>query len=329
MFHDRDLHLFKIVCVVLGLTGLGFLVGRSFIAPQWAASGASPGKLIFDSPVPTSTPMPTPTPTPLPDLRLVKTGYPVVLTDDELLYTLRCESIGGSTANDVTVEDTLPAGLPLVGASPPPHTVTLPSLEWAVGDLSPGQIWEAMITITAPASASVITNAALAAAQPDVMTQTLFATQVVTSARILRVTKAGSTLVVDVGDELVYTLYYWNDGNQSAAEVVLTDTFPSDVTMTAVLDWPTDLTSERGVWSLGTLEPDESGQVVITVTVEGDGDRMLLNVVDVTCLPEPGCVPGHAELFTRVRPRPQCLPLVLRAFPERPTVFLPLMLRNA
>jgi hypothetical protein len=59
-------------------------------------------------------------------------------------------------------------------------------LEWSVGDLGPGETWEAVITTTAPASAGVVTNTALADTQQEIMTQTVFATQVVTSAAILR-----------------------------------------------------------------------------------------------------------------------------------------------
>jgi uncharacterized repeat protein (TIGR01451 family) len=202
----------------------------------------------------------------------------------------------------------------LVNASPAPDSVVLPLLQWSVGSLSPGESWQAVITVTAPSSAGVVTNTALADSQQRVMTQTLFATRVVTVASILRVTKTGSASEVDVGDELVYTIRYWNDGNQTATGIVLTDTFPADVVVTAYDPVPTSLTPERGVWPIGVLTPGAWGQVVVTVTVGGDAGRVLHNVVDITSAPGPDSYPGHAELDTQVRERLLYLPLVLRSF---------------
>jgi uncharacterized repeat protein (TIGR01451 family) len=256
----------------------------------------------------------TPTASLLPDLRLAKAGYSVVLSEDELLYTLQCQNTASTTAGNVKVVDVLPTGSSLVSASPSPDLVALPLLQWSVGSLGAGQTWQAAITVTAPSSVGVVTNTALADSQQRVMTQALFATRVVTQANILRVTKTGSASELDVGDELVYTIRYWNDGNQTATGVVLTDTFPADVAVTASVPAPTSLTSEHGVWPIGVLAPDAWGQVVVTLTVGGDAGRVLHNVVDIAGVPGPDCYPGHAELYTQVRARLIYLPLVLKSF---------------
>ena len=114
---------------------------------------------------------------------------------------------------------------------------------------------------------------------------------------------------VSVGDELVYTLHYKNAGNLSAAGVTLTDTFPTDITVTGVYPPATSRTSQRGVWDLDTLSPGASGTIVITTTVEGDQGRVLHNVVDITA---PDSYPGHAELDTPVRLGLLYLPIVMR-----------------
>lgn len=241
---------------------------------------------------------------------LAKTGYDVVLINDDLVYTLRCENTGSSTVNNVMVVDVLPLGLPLDGASPPPDPGgALPVLTWSLGDLGPGDFRTIVITTTAPASDSVITNTALADARQRVMTQTMFATQVISEGAILRVTKQGSAPEVDVGDELVYTLGYENAGNEQATGIVLTDTLPSDITVTGVHPSPASQTSQRIVWDIGVLDPDESGQVVITTTIQGSRGRTLHNVADIT---GPGSYPGHAELDTPVRLAKLYLPIVMR-----------------
>jgi uncharacterized repeat protein (TIGR01451 family) len=251
---------------------------------------------------------------PLPKLHIVKTGYAIVLAEGEGPYTLQCQNSSMITASDVKVIDVLPTGSMLVSASPPPDLELSPMVSWSVGDLGPGDSWQATITATTPSYRGVISNTMIAVEGGGVMTQTFFASRVVTPAKILRVTKAASALEVDLGDELVYTLRYWNDGNLPADDVLLTDTLPVDVSVTEADPSVTSLTSERAVWDLGTVDAGESGRIVFTVTVGGSGGRMLHNVVDVAGPPELDSFPGHAEVFTAVRLRFAYLPLVFRDY---------------
>jgi uncharacterized repeat protein (TIGR01451 family) len=239
-------------------------------------------------------------------LRLVKVGYAFVLTGSQLVYTLQATNISSVAVNDVTVMDVMPAGLPLIGASPPPDIATLPLLRWSLGALGPAESRTIVITTTAPAVTGVLTNSAVASGFQNAVTQTLFSTQVITSAAILRVTKTGSAPVVRLGDTLVYTLQYDNAGNQTAAAVRLTDTLPSNVTVVA-MSRPADYqTAQQLAWNLSTLDPAQQGQIVITTTVGGAGGRILHNVADITG--QPGNTSAHAELDTTVR-------LVIMHFP--------------
>ena len=246
---------------------------------------------------------------PLTQLHLDKTGYAVVLTNSELVYTLRCENVGDEKADDVTAVDVLPAGLSLVGASPPPDEETLPVLSWSLGEVEAGESRTVVISTTTPASTGVITNVALADARQSVVTRTVSATRIISEGAILHLTKQGSAPAVEVGDELVYTLRYENIGNQAATEVELVDTLPSDVTVTGVYPAPATQTSQQITWELEALNPGESGEAVITTTIGGSGDRTLSNVADIT---GPGSFSGHAELDTPVRPKLLYLPIVTR-----------------
>jgi len=242
-------------------------------------------------------------------LQLTKGGPLYSLVNGQLVYTLRCENMGDVTLSDVTLVDVLPAGLPLVGASPTPNVATLPLLRWSLGDLGPGQVRTVVITSTAPATEGAITNTAVAGAS---MATTMFSTQVVPTGAILRVTKGASAPAVRVGEQLVYTLQYWNDGNQSATGVFLTDTLPSDITVTAAYPSPvTSLSSPQLVWNLGTVSVASPAQtIVITATVGGAWNRTLHNVADV--VGQPGSYPDHTERDTEVRPFMLYLPVIMR-----------------
>ena len=244
-------------------------------------------------------------------LSLSKIGHTAVLTGSELVYELRCENTSDVTVNDVTMIDVLPGGVSLVDAFPSPE-VSLPVLSWSVGDLAPGAAWEAVITTTAPNVAGMITNTALADARQRVMTRTILATRVLTEAAILQVTKLGSTPKLGLGHELVYTLRYENIGNLPATDVVLTDTLPADITVMGVSTSTASATTGQLVWNIGVLSPTNSGEVVITVTVQGMAGRWLHNVADIAG--QPGSFPDQDELYTRVRLSMIYLPVVMRNY---------------
>lgn len=235
-----------------------------------------------------------------------------MLVNDELVYTLMCENTGDIIVNAVTLVDVLPTGLPLQGAAPMPDRVTLPLLTWSLGNMVPGERRTVIVTTTAPSSAGVITNTALLDAQQRVVTQTVWATQVITQGAILRVRKTGSSPTVRLGDEMVYTLHYENAGNMPATGVWLTDTFPADISVHAAAPTASSLTDQQGVWDLADLNPDDSGKIVITATVGGQINRTLLNVADITG--QAGSFPGHAWLETRVVPFLLYMPIVTRDY---------------
>ncbi len=245
-------------------------------------------------------------------LRLTKNGPSYSLVNGQLVYTLRCENIGDVTLSGVMLADILPTGLPLLDASPTPDMTALPLVRWSLGDLGPGEIRTIVVTSTAPAATGAITNTAVASAQQAPMVLSTFSTQVIAHGAILRVTKGGSAPNVRVGEQLVYTLQYWNSGDQSAAGVFLTDTLPSGITVTAAYPSPvTSLASPQLIWNLGAIGAAAPTQiVVITATVGGPWNRNLHNVADIAG--QAGSFPDHAELDTEVEPFMLYLPLVMK-----------------
>lgn len=247
---------------------------------------------------------------PATSLKLEKIGYSAALTQSDLIYTLRVENTSSAPTDNATLVDVLPPGVTFVSASPMPDEENSSFLSWSLGTLSAGEIRTVVLTATAPAAVGVITNTAFADSSQTVMTNTLFSTQVVSQGAILRVSKSASAAEVSVGDQLVYTIDYENAGNLTATGVVLTDTFPAGITVDGTNTTTSSLTNAQGVWSLGTIAPDASGQVVITTTVGGAGGRTLLNVVDIAGLPV--SFPEHFELSTKVKPGVIYLPIVMK-----------------
>jgi uncharacterized repeat protein (TIGR01451 family) len=243
-------------------------------------------------------------------LHLVKTGLPAVQVNDQLVYTLQATNMGTATLSDVTVVDVLPGGVSLGSASPAPDLATLPMLRWSLGTLAPAQSKTIVITTTAPATTGVITNSAIASAWQNVVTQTLFSTQVTNNAAILRVIKTGSAPTANVGDTLVYTLHYDNIGSLTATSVRLTDTLPANVSVVSV-SRPVDYqVGQQLAWNLNSLGATAQGQIVITTTVGLPYSRTLHNVADITG--QADSYSGHAELDTAVRPMLLYLPLIMK-----------------
>jgi uncharacterized repeat protein (TIGR01451 family) len=242
------------------------------------------------------------------ELLLDKVGPTAALINTPIVYVLTCHNPSSATVTDLSLADVLPAGVTFVSASPAPDVVTVPLLQWSLGDLAPGASRSIVVTTTAPANAATIVNTALADANQLTMTTALRSTQVVAQAPILRVSKDASASHVKVGSVLVYTLHYSNVGNQPTTDVVLTDTLPAGITVvSANPPWAT-ATSQAVTWQIGALAAGASGQIVMTTTVNGPWDRTLHNVADITGAA--GSFPEHTELDTIVLPAKLHMPIV-------------------
>ena len=248
--------------------------------------------------------------TPLIDrLDLTVDGYTAVLTNSEVIHRIRCENTGESTLEQVILVNFLPDEVTLPTVAPPPDLDDFPMAQWEIGTLTPGEIWEAVITSTAPSSPTVLHNRALLYSAQTGMMQEIYATHVITEGAILQIDKRGPQ-TVNMGDMLRYRLDYTNIGNITATNVLVTDTFPANI---QVVGYDPDgvVNATRGIWEIPTVAPDTPGQVIITATVGLPGDRTLLNVAQIGGAEAWG---DEDELTTRVQPLRLYLPLVTRNF---------------
>jgi uncharacterized repeat protein (TIGR01451 family) len=108
--------------------------------------------------------------TPAPDLAINKTALsPTVATSSPINYTLAVSNVGAGAANDVTVTDTLPAGVTLTNASGSGWTCSGdPVITCTMGALAPGAAPNITIDVTAPATGTTVVNSAtVSTSTPD------------------------------------------------------------------------------------------------------------------------------------------------------------------
>jgi large repetitive protein len=179
-----------------------------------------------------------PSPTQI-DMSLTKTDSPdPVIAGQVLTYTLSINNLtGSSTATGVTVTDSFPAGLTFVSATPSQGTCGAPvgnSFTCNLGSVPFGVTPTITFIVTVnPSTIGTINNTATVQSNqtdpnPNNNTDTE-PTQVNTSAD-LGIEKNDTPDPVTVGDQLVYILTITNNGPSDAANVVVTDTLPANVT---------------------------------------------------------------------------------------------------
>jgi uncharacterized repeat protein (TIGR01451 family) len=172
--------------------------------------------------------------TPVANLAMFKTGPTNVVAATNLTYTLTLTNLGPSTASNVVASDTLPAGVTFVSASAG-GTHSNGIVTWpALAAFTNAATTNFTVTVTAPANAAVLTNAAAATSDtldsdPANNNGSAAASRVVTTVTSLAdvaVFKTGLTNAF-AGTNLVYTILVTNLGPSTASNVVVSDTLPA------------------------------------------------------------------------------------------------------
>lgn len=110
----------------------------------------------------------------------------------------------------------------------------------------------------------------------------VFAGLTIIETPILSIGKSDYPDPVKPGQSLIYTITYTNAGNVNATQVVVTETYDVNVSFDSA---DPDPDKDNRVWEIGMLGPQESGFIVITVTVNSplpDGLN-LHNQVQIDC----------------------------------------------
>ncbi len=217
-------------------------------------------------------------------LTITKTDTPdPVAVGAALTYTILVTNTGPSTANNVAISDTIPAGL------------TVNSVTTTAGTASEaaGVVTGSVPTLAVSGSVTITINATVAAgfagstiantatAQADEAVQVSASSNTTVNPQVdLAITKTDSVDPAIRGNQLTYTLSISNNGPSDATNVEVVDTLPAGVTFvsatggtaTAPSGGSTDVTV-----AVGNLASGASQDVTITVTVDDAAAASITN----------------------------------------------------
>lgn len=262
------------ITVTPGVAAVGIITNTAVVA------GAQPDSDPADNVANAAT-----TVQPKADLVIDKTDGPDPLTmGDSLIYVLTVVNNGPSTATNVVVTDTLPAGSTVNSTSPgctqAGGVVTCPA-----GTLPTGAILSILIETTpSPAAAGLITNTASVTASeydPSTANNTASASTTVIPVANLAVSKTATPNPGQSGSPLIYRVVVTNTGPSHAPGVVLTDTLPAGVTFNSASP---GCTQAGGVvtCALGQLATGVNRTIAITVTPQAStSGTYIANTVQV------------------------------------------------
>jgi len=230
------------------------------------------------------------------DKTTAKSGVSATSTQgDVLTYTIGYENTGSIDATGVTVVDTLPKNVALVGATPAATTAAGSQVSWAIGALKAGEggtislqvrVGDDLRNGTQLVNTANITstNAGPASAPPKTTT--------VVSSAVLAINKTSAVTEVIPGQEFSYEITLANAGSDTAENVVITDTLPEQVSFVDATANGT-LSGDTVTWSIGTMSPNTETRVQVKVLVADvvDEGTVLLNTTSAT-----GSQPGGSLL---------------------------------
>lgn len=191
-----------------------------------------------------------------------------------LTYEIVVTNSGPSTANNVIVSDSLPAGLTFSSVNSTAGTaaeasgvitVNIPTLA-----VNASATITVVTTIQNDFAGSTIPNSATADAD-DAAQVTANATTAVNPNLDLQITKTDSVDPVNRGDQLTYTLTVVNNGPSAATNVEVVDTLPSDVTFVSATGGTVTAgtvgTSDPVTIDLGSMASGATRTITIVVNV--------------------------------------------------------------
>ena len=221
-------------------------------------------------------------------LTISKTDTPdPVNVGGALTYEILVTNTGPSTATNVAISDTIPAGLTVT------NVTTTAGTAGEAGGVVTGSVptlavsGSVTITISATVAAgfsgTTITNTATA--QADEATQVSANTDTTVNPQVdLVITKTDSADPVTRGNQLTYTLNVTNNGPSGATNVEVVDTLPAGVTFSSATGGtvtPPSGGSTDVTVAIGSLASGASQAVTITVDVEDTAAASITNTAIV------------------------------------------------
>ncbi|MBN2581521.1 MAG: DUF11 domain-containing protein [Planctomycetes bacterium] len=216
-----------------------------------------------------------------PKLAIEKTGPAEVLICEPITYKIVVRNTGDGPATNVRVTDELPNGLTAENGRQ--------TAAFDAGDLKPGEAKQA--TYRAKASKpGTYENTAVATSAEGAKAEATH--KVIVRQPTLVLTKTGPETRF-INREATYEITVSNKGDGEARNTVVTDTLPSGLTFVSATDGG-QLSNGKVVWNVGTLAPNASRKMSMTVRATGMGKQR--NTVTAVAT----CTDAQAEATTEV-----------------------------
>ncbi len=186
-----------------------------------------------------------------------------------ITYTITLTDNGPANATNVTLQDSLPAGLSFLSASPSQGTYNSASGIWtvdAIDDLSSATLTiAAMVVSPGPATNSVaITHADQFDPNPG---NNAAGTTITPQQADLFVTKSVDNPSPNVGATITYFVTVGDNGPASATNVAVSDLLPVGLTFVSATPSAGTYDDASGTWTIGTVSPTTAQTLAIVATV--------------------------------------------------------------
>lgn len=225
------------------------------------------------------------------DLSLTKTVDDATpISGQQVTFTVTVSNAGPSSATNVIVQDSLPAGLTFVSSTPSQGTFDNTTGQWAAGTIASGssatlQVVASVTTIGAKTNTAQVRS--VDQFDPDSTPNNSVATEddqaeVVITPEVadLSVTQTVDNPNVNVGDNVTFTITVSNAGPQDATNVAVRDTLPAGMAFVSSTPSQGSFDNATGIWTVGSLANGASATLLITASVNTLG--LKTNVVQVS-----------------------------------------------
>ena len=222
----------------------------------------------------------------MPIIDVTKTAPATANPGETITYTINYQNIGNDTAFNVTVNEFYPSDITFVDANPVPD-VGIDT--WFIGTLASGEWGVIYINVTINVNAiGVLNNTVSVDYTNDTMTpfgpeyHSAFTT-IIESEITLNVTVNNPN--PNQGDTITKTITYENVGTDIADNVVITETYPPNLTFIGAVPPPS---AGNNVWIISSIAPGGSGMIQITLQVDMAVPNGTVLTNYVTCDYDPG-----------------------------------------
>ena len=218
------------------------------------------------------------------DLSLTKTVDDATPTSgQQVTFTVTVSNAGPSSATNVVVQDSLPAGLTFVSSTPSQGTFNNATGQWAVGTIANGGSATLQIVATVTTSGAKTNTAQVRSVDqndPDSTPNNNVASEddqdeVVVTPEVadLSLTKTVDNARADVGTNVTFTITVSNAGPQDATNVAVRDNLPAGLSFVSSAPSQGSFDNATGIWSVGSIANGASATLLITASVDTLGSK--------------------------------------------------------